>query len=64
METIEDEERKQAEALKILKPSEKQKTNSSEDIFPKHQGSHEIKKEIKKVEEQIDRKYLISNNLK
>ena len=46
METIEDEERKQAEALKILKPSEKQKTNSSEDIFPKHQGSHEIKKEL------------------
>ena len=46
METIEDEERKQAEALKILKPSEKQKPDSSEDIFPKHQGSQEIKKEL------------------
>ena len=47
--TIKDQGRKQVEALKILKPAEKQKLKSTEDIFPKDQPNNEIKKEFNQI---------------
>ena len=59
MKTIEDQIRKQIEALVILKPMEHQeKTKSIEGIFPKELENNEIKNKLnesKNLEEVIDR---------
>ena len=60
--TIEDQEMKQVEALKSLKPEEKkEEIKSIEEIFPEDTGTNEIKNEIyeiKKWEDKIKREDL------
>ena len=72
---MENQGRKQVEALQILKSLEHKKLKSFEDKFPKELPNNEMKKkldEIKTIKEKIDRKdltfeanlHLLFNNLK
>ena len=60
--TIEDQGKKQAEALKVLSPAKHQhQQKPTEGIFAKNLENNEIKNqlnEIKRLEEKIDRNYL------